>query len=147
MLPKFHLIISFLASFIMLIFGINYLFCLLFFLSAFLIDFDHYLYYIIKKRDLSLINAYKYCKYILKKELEKTNQKQILMIFHTAEFFIILLILSLFLDFFLPIFLGCLFHEFTDLVYETTQKDKKYKRAFSLIYYALKDNQDKISKK
>ncbi len=138
MLPIVHIIISAIFSFLALFFYNDYLFWALFFLSAVLIDFDHYLYYVYKKRDLSLPRAYEYHKYILEIELDKGGQKEILMIFHTIEFFIVLLILSILFSFLWPIFFGCLFHEAIDLGYGTTQKDKKYKRAFSLIHYVIK---------
>jgi uncharacterized protein YqhQ len=125
----------------MLIFGINPIFCLLFFLSAFLIDVDHYFYYVKEKNDLNLRNAYYYHKNYLVKELRRRNQKEVLMVFHTIEFFILLFVLSILFSFMLPVFLGSLFHEVTDLIYDLTLKEKKYKRAFSLIYYAIKNKE------
>jgi len=138
MLPKFHLIISFVISFILLILGVDPIFCLLFFLAGFLIDFDHYVYYVKKKKDISLINAYYYHKNYLDKELERKNQKSILMVLHTIEFLIILLILSIFFKIIWPIFLGCLSHILTDFIYRLSIKNKKYKQVYSIIFYAKK---------
>jgi len=136
--PKYHFILSFFAAFIMLFFGVNFLFCLLFFLSSFFIDFDHYLHYIFKKKSFNLSNAYHYHKNYLAKELERRNQKSILMVFHTIEFMFLILILSTFLKIIWPIFLGCLFHIVIDIIHELTMKHKKYKRVYSLIFYAIK---------
>ena len=125
MKPLFHIIFSLIASLILFFLNLKPLFNFLFFLSAVLIDADHYLFYIIRKRDLNLMRAYKYFK--------KTRIS--VYIFHTIEFFLLLLILSLFFNFFWLIFFGCLFHMILDLIYELFQKDKKYKRVYSLVSY------------
>jgi hypothetical protein len=135
MLPQIHLLISPIFSFLGFFFYNNYLFWVLFFFAAVLIDFDHYLLFVFKKKDLNPFHAYDYCRYVHKIELDKSNQRSYLLIFHTIEFFIILFVLALFFRIFQPILFGVLFHEFTDLIYEAVQKDKKYKRAFSLVYY------------
>ena len=128
MKPPFHIIFSLIASLILFFLNLEPLLILLFFLSAVLIDADHYFFYIIRKKDLNFMRAYKYFK----------KPRISVYIFHTIEFFLLLLILSLFFNFFWPIFFGCLFHIILDLTYELTQKHKKYKRIYSLVLYLLK---------
>jgi len=135
MLPQYHILFALIASLILYLFNLPMSFIILFFLAAVLMDIDHYFYYVAKKKNLDLFQAYKYHKYELIKELQKTKQKYVLIILHTLEFFILLFILSLIFSTIWPVFLGCLFHELTDLIYDSTRKEKKYKRAFSLIYY------------
>ena len=138
MLPKYHFIFSFLISFLLLIFGLDSIFCLLFFLSGFLIDVDHYIYYVQEKKDFNLRNAYYYNKNYLGQDLKRKNQTHLVYIFHTVEFLFILLILSFFIEFFWPILAGCLFHLAIDFIDSLSSKHKKYKRVYSLIFYATK---------
>lgn len=135
MLPQYHFLFALIASVILFLLKINPLFILLFFLAAILIDIDHYFLYIARKKSINPFKAYYYHKYELEKEIKKARQKYVLVIFHTIEFFVVLLIFSLIFHTLWPIFLGCLFHEIIDLIYDSTRKEKKYKRAFSLIYY------------
>ncbi len=138
MLPKYHIIFSIIAATILLLLKINYLFIILFFLAAILIDIDHYFFYIIKKKNFNLSKAYRYFRYELNKARIKKTPQTLLFIFHTIEFFLLLLILSLFLNFFWPIFFGCLFHEAIDLIYEPFKKHKKYIKAPSLLLYIFR---------
>ena len=139
MLPQYHVILATVASIILFLLKLSPIFILLFFLAAIFIDIDHYFLYVARKKSLNPWKSYHYNKYELLKELKKSGQKQVLVIFHTAEFFILLLILSFLFSFLWPVFFGCLFHEATDIIYELTKKDKKYKRAFSLFIYLLKN--------
>lgn len=143
MLSHYHIILAIVISLILYILQFQPMFIILFFLAAVFIDIDHYFLYVQRKNKLNPLGAYKYNRYEIAKELKRTGQKYVLVIFHTIEFFILLLILSLIFSVLWPIFFGCLFHELTDIVYESTIKDKKYKRAFSLIYYELKINKAK----
>jgi len=139
MLPKYHVILSFLASLILYQFNMNYIFLILFFLSSILIDFDHYLFYVIRKKNLSLVKAYHYCRYELEDKLKKSGKKQeLLIIFHTIESFAFLFILSLVYGLFWAVFFGSVFHMVLDIIHGSFKKSKKYKRAFSLIYHVLK---------
>lgn len=146
MLPFAHLIISAIFSFFGLFFYNDYLFWALFLFAAVFLDFDHYVYYVFKKKDLNPIKAYEYHLYSFKRELDKKNQRIYLRFFHTAEFFVLFLVLGIFFKFFQPIFFGCLFHEFLDLIYEFRQKNNKYKRAFSITYYVWQNEKTRESK-
>lgn len=138
MIPQYHVLLALAASMILFIFKTSPISILLFFLAAIFIDIDHYFLYVARKKFLNPWKSYLYNRYEIAKELKKSGQKQVLVIFHTIEFFIILLILSLLFSFLWPIFFGCLFHEVTDIVYDSTRKEKKYKRALSIIYCILK---------
>ena len=61
MLPKYHIIINFFLSLILLFF-LKPIYALIFFFSSFLIDIDHYIYYIIEKKRINLFRAYKWFK-------------------------------------------------------------------------------------
>src|SRR3989344_7888189 len=60
MLPKHHILLGFIFSLVtfFLFSQIGTLGGVVIFLSSFLIDFDHYIYYIFKKKDFSLKRAY-----------------------------------------------------------------------------------------
>ena len=135
MLPKTHIIAGdFLASIIFLIFPeIGLTGFLLIFLSSFLFDMDHYIVYVLRKKDFSLNKAFYYFK---EKKYEKEKRDYILF-FHSIEFFIIIFALSVFSQFFLFLLIGLLFHFSLDLI-----EDIKYnglsRRKFSFFKYMLK---------
>ena len=132
MLPKYHILLGFFfALFLFFIFPkIEVVGFLIIFLSSFLIDIDHYLYYVFKKRDLSLRKAYKW--HIRKREKwyklsrEQRNKTYLgFYIFHGLEISILLFLLGLFVHIlFYFIFLGHFFHLFLDLVFEKKFKDR-----------------------
>jgi len=141
MLPIFHIILGLILVVIFYFFGLNFLYAILFFLACFCFDIDHYIYYIFKKRSFNLRKAYKYFRFDLNKNLKKGQKKiEFLFIFHTIEFICLLFLLSFVSPIFLWIFLGWIFHMLIDWTYGLISKDnKKYKRAFSLIYYVWKN--------
>ena len=136
MYPKNHFIIGiFFCLFLHFISPqISFLGLILIFLSSILIDFDHYLWFIVNFRNFSLKKAYLY----LKNNKSKKNKRK-LMVFHTIEFLILILILSSFFKLFIYVFIGTLFHiliDTIDLIFKI-RKNKKSKRYFSLIYYFI----------
>lgn len=135
MLPHIHFISAILGSMILLILQWPWWQIILFSLAAFFIDVDHYLLYIFTKNDFSIKRAYKYFKTYRKSE--KAREK--LFIFHTIEFFIIIVVMIiLFLHIFFPILLGFVLHTSLDIVGSLTNKEKRYKRAFSILLYKAK---------
>ncbi|MBU1136564.1 MAG: hypothetical protein ABIG37_01670 [Nanoarchaeota archaeon] len=150
MLPKHHILLGALFSFtIFLIFPEIKFYTFVIFLSSFLIDFDHYLVYVFRKKDFNLKKANKYFLTIDKQLVEsyknqkipvglfgifrgrnsslpkrsgfqeflyKKNTKAPLMIFHTLEFLIFLLIISYFNKLIFFILLGILIHQFLDAI-------------------------------
>jgi len=146
MLPKTHLILGFLFSAVLLtIFDINLLSVLLVFFSSFLIDVDHYFYGIYKKRTLSLGKIYSF---FLKhrdkwKKLSYEQKKKVkfpMLIFHGAEFMLIVFLLSFKFGIFYFIFLGSLFHLFIDYIEIISEKDPLYVKASVLYVYLSNKN-------
>ena len=140
MLPIYHIFFSIIAAILIFLINPSFLFIILFLAGAILIDVDHYLLYIVRKKDFSLIRAYKYFRCEFKKiKIKKSERPKVLLsIFHTIEFYIILLVLSYFIVYFWPVLLGCLFHRLLDLIYSSCKRNKKYVKAFSIIWYLLK---------
>ncbi len=134
MLPKHHIILGdFLALVVYLIFPeIGLLGFLLIFLSSFLFDVDHYIVYVLKKKEFSLNKAY----YYFEEKIHKKENWDYLLIFHNIEFFIFLFILALFFQFFLFLLIGLLFHFLLDLVEDITQ-DEFDDRNFSIIHQII----------
>lgn len=89
-----------------------------------LIDSDHYPVYVWKFKNLSFKKAHTYFK-----NIKETND---IAIFHTWEFIILILILSLFYKILFLVFLGLLYHMILD-IYEVYTKN--IKRPFSLIFW------------
>jgi len=123
MLPKYHITIGAIVSlFIYSIYEITILQATIIFLSSFLIDFDHYLLYVINKKDLSLQKARKF--FFKRREIwinlpisKRKDHKRFIFIFHGIECWIILAILAAYLH---PIFwfilLGIAIHIFLDYI-------------------------------
>ena len=93
----------------------------LFFLSSFLVDVDHYFYYVFHKKDLSLRNSYMW--FVRRtKELRKVPSskqkefKKIILVFHGVESWIVLLLISFYYPIFYYILSGFVFHLFLDWV-------------------------------
>lgn len=126
MLPKYHIILGFIFSLILyLIFpNMALIGAGIIFLSSFLIDMDHYIYYAIKKGN---INPLKSIKYFMTKRKKLSNmniekRKEFYSGFcflHGIEILTILFLLGIFVSkFFLLIFIGFTFHIFLDLLEE-----------------------------
>ena len=128
MLPRYHIIIGLIiSSSIVLLFNISLISGIIIFLSSFLIDIDHYFYYIYKKKNLSIKKSYQWfvkrtikCKKIPKKQ--RKNYKSPVLIFHGIEFWLFIFILSLFYHFFFYIFIGIIIHMFVDISYIIYQR-------------------------
>ncbi|MBI2671176.1 hypothetical protein HYX18_04345 [Candidatus Woesearchaeota archaeon] len=122
MLPKQHFILGLIFSmFTIPYFGI--LNSIIVFLASFLIDVDHYFSYVYKKQDFSLRNAIAYFSDL------RNMPYHTLHVFHTVEFWILLLLLSYFSSVFLIILIGILFHlslDFTEMVYKNWYENRIY---------------------
>lgn len=109
-----HLAVSLIiAAAIYPFFGLHALFAIA---GGFLIDVDHYLWYIYRFRKLSLIACYRH----YMKFMGNPNQKSefgTLLIFHTIEFLVAAAVLSFFFGFILAFTIGLLSHYVLDLVY------------------------------
>lgn len=134
MLPKTHIILS--VLFVLIIFFlkiVNWWQGLIVFAAAVLIDVDHWLLYVKKKKDFSVKRAYKwfYQFYINK------TRKVFLFIFHTIESFIVVIILSIFFPIFLYVLIGMSFHILLDFL--QAYDEDFYGKRWSLIYSLIKD--------
>ncbi len=144
MLPKFHFFTGLIFSIILfLIFPeINLIAALIIFLSSYLIDADHYLYYVFKKKDFSLKRAYKWFiekhyKYKKSSVEERNKFSSIPLIFHGVEFLILLFILGFFVsEYFYFVLIGVSLHLFFDVLNEIRHRNRIDK--ISIIHDFLK---------
>jgi hypothetical protein len=144
MLIKWHILIGAIFSLILyFMFKLTFLNVIIFFSSSFLIDVDHYFFYIIKKKDLSIKKAYKY--FVKKRQLWESFSSEEFkklkidhLIFHGIEFLFILFILSFFFQVFFYIFLGVLLHLLVDY-YEIVNKKFPLYAKFSQIFLLIKN--------
>lgn len=101
------------------------------FLSGFVFDVDHYIYYVIKKRDFNFVNGYFY--HVPGSKVHESHRDS-LHIFHTWEVWLLLFILTFLIhEIFLFILLGLLFHMIFDWGYLLFNNDAIGERAWSLI--------------
>jgi hypothetical protein len=90
------------------------------FISSFMIDIDHYIYYIFRKKNLNPIKAYHWYMENRKKFYSLSSEKRKstyggLYVLHGLGFLFILLFLGFFVyNLFLLVFVGFLFHEMFD---------------------------------
>lgn len=150
MLVKYHIAIGLIASIlIFLLFPqIGWFYTLVIFLSSVLIDFDHYLWYVYKKKDASLIRAVNF--FYEKRDLflkmdkkERVKYKNVIMVFHGIECWILLVLLILVHKIFLFILIGVGIHMIFDFI-ELYKTGKEFHTKFSQIYthtrnYKLKE--------
>lgn len=122
MLPNKHILFGAIFSIIifLLIPQVQIIGAVIIFLSTFLIDFDHYLYYVFRKKNINPLKSYHWYKENRTKFYSLPLQKRKetyggLYIFHGLGFLFILLFLGFFVDdLFLLVFAGFLFHEMFD---------------------------------
>lgn len=125
MWPKTHIIYGFLAALgLYLIFpAVGLLEASLIFFSSFLIDVDHYLYYVAKTKTLSLTKAISWFSERKRKwhnlstsQIQQYSKKykHNLLIFHGFEFILLLVILTLFYPIFFWVLIGIAIHLLMD---------------------------------
>ena len=123
MLPSRHIILGFLASLaIFLLFPqVGWLGFLIIFLSSVLIDFDHYLWYVVKKKDFSLKNAYEW--FVNNREIwlalnpsQREKFQYGIIIFHGIECWILLVLLTFISKWFIFVLIGVLIHMVFDFI-------------------------------
>ncbi|MEK6873892.1 MAG: hypothetical protein AABW91_03530 [Nanoarchaeota archaeon] len=125
MYPSKHIVFGFIFALLVFILfpQIELLGFFTIWLASFLIDVDHYLYYVLAKKDLSLRKAYKWFmgesakSLLLPREKRKEINKEMPCIFHGIETIIILILLSFVNNFFLFVLIGFVFHEFLDFIH------------------------------
>ncbi len=135
--PKVHAFFGAIFSLIIyLLFpNIGYNILIVFF-STFMFDIDHLPLALNMSRTLNPFKAYSYfVKVIEDKELfDKYKPNYYLCIFHTIEFYLLMLALCFFNVFFIYVFIGLMFHQFIDLF------NKVKKQNQSIILRLLKLN-------
>ncbi len=137
MLPKWHILSGAIFSlFLYFFFNLNIFCSAIVFFSSFLFDVDHYFFYVIRNKDLSLKRAYKWNVALTKRH------KPIMHIFHSLEFMTLMVLLSFFHKVFLFAFVGLLFHSILDIL-DLIINNKPNAREFSLIRYFVFKKSDK----
>src|SRR3989344_8493611 len=136
-----YLIFHFISCIILalILFPFYSYYSLLIFIFGFFIDFDHYFYDILRNKELNLINSYK--KH-MNKELIRKDQ---LHIFHTLEFIISFLLLTLSSEniYLLLLSMGLTLHLILDFIYEIyvvviRKEEQKQTRTWSLTLWIIK---------
>lgn len=145
MLVKYHIVIGLIVSIlIFLLFPqVGWFYALIIFLSSFLIDFDHYLWFIYKKRDINPLRAVKFFyekrDFFLKlKQEDRDKYKNIIMIFHGIECWILLALLILVHKIFLFVLIGIGIHMTLDFI-EIHNHKRKFHIKFSQVYTHIKN--------
>lgn len=143
MWPKWHILYGFLFTLLLwMIFpDISYFYIIITFLSSFLIDVDHYLYFVIKTKNFSFSKSLEYHRL---KEIEEVQnykkgirKKMGFHPFHTIEFHIIIGLFSLVWKPFLFVFIGILFHSLIDFC-DMFSRDRIYTREYFFVNWLKK---------
>ncbi len=139
MLPRWHVLFGAIFSILIWIVApkTHILNILLVFLSAFLIDFDHYLCSALKTKKLGIFHSFAYHKEMkLMERKEKAKgiyKKGDFHIFHTVEFHLLVGLLGIFVWIgFFYVFLGMIFHTLLD-IYSLLYEGFMYRREFFLV--------------
>jgi len=149
MLPKWHILIGFVFSYILVyFFNVPFISGLIIFISSWLIiDLDHYIYYIYKRKDQNFFRFY----YLSLEEgdyynnltkAEKDKYKKEIFLFHGVEFWAILTILAIFNKISLFILLGFAIHMFADWADLYYKKEPFYLKISQI--YTLHKNKNKL---
>jgi len=125
MLLQYHFFVGLIISLILYpLYGLN---VLIIFFANLLIDIDHYILYIFKFKSLDVVRAHNYF---------FNEEKSFLLFFHTVEFLLVLLILSLSFKLVFFVLIGVVIHLLLD-IYEETRK--KYIGRFpSIVWWYLR---------
>ncbi len=141
MLPKTHAILGLIFSIIIyFMFQINLFQAFLIFFASVFIDFDHYLWYVCRKKGLNPFISVRYFKEKKRKYLslnpeERNKYKKPLLIFHGIEFILILFILSFFNGFFIFIIIGIIFHLILDYIELIHLKEPLYIKSSQILVF------------
>ena len=145
MFPKIHVLSGFLVGLVILIFlpKLGIIGPIILFFASFLIDFDHYLYYVFLKKDMSLKNTFiwfveKRKEYLYLTKEEKKKYYFCFCCFHGVESIILFCVFGIFLhNYFYFVAGGIFLHLILDLV-EAAFIDKYPFTKWSVIYTFFK---------
>ena len=115
---------------------------LLIFVGGVMIDIDHYLWYIYDNKKFNMFECYNHFTY----EAEKNGFKDvagILMVFHTVDFLLAMVIISFFSQYALLFTIGLLPHYILDLIF-ILRVPKRFIVNHSIIYWVYKNKIQKI---
>jgi len=122
MLPKWHILLGFIFSvLIYYLFNLSLLEASIVFLSSFLIDIDHYVWFIFKKKTFNLNKSYKWFikkrKFFLALPINiRKKYKRSILFLHGIEFCLVIFFLSFIYNLFLFVLLGIIFHLLLDYI-------------------------------
>ena len=108
---------------------------LLFATAGILIDADHYLVYVMRRRDVSIRGMFRYFDEF--QAVEKTVPYFGLCLFHSADVLLLVGILAWFFPLLRPVVAGMLFHHLLDII-DLTRKGIPFIRAFFLIEHFIR---------
>ncbi|MBI2130705.1 hypothetical protein HYU10_02955 [Candidatus Woesearchaeota archaeon] len=107
------------------------------FIGGFLIDFDHYMWYILKTKDFSIRKCYDF--YVIpSKEKDYFRHKGALLAFHTIEALLVLAALAFYSKIFLMVLYGMLLHWALDLIFRMTKPKMVFLTQPSVIFYFVR---------
>ncbi len=151
MLVKYHIFFGFILSLlIFLLFPqIGWFYAVIIFLSSFLIDFDHYLWYVYKKKDWSLYHAIRFfhekrALFLKMKLKERTKYKHVIMIFHGIECWTLLVLLIFVHKIFLFVLIGIGIHMILDFM-DLYLNSRDFYIKISAIYTYYKNKKKELS--
>jgi hypothetical protein len=107
----------------------------LFSVGSVLIDVDHYLLYIQRRKSLSVRGMFRYFAEL--QPIQSSISYVGLCVFHTVDFFLLLALLSLWYPHLKPLLAGCLFHFVVDLI-SLRRKGIIFIRAFFLVEHLIR---------
>jgi hypothetical protein len=144
---RWHLLLGFIASYILVyFFGISLFAGAVIFISSWIIDGDHYLWYSLETKDWNPFNALKWYRKAIPRWIklsprEKEKFKKGIFIFHGICFWTIILFLSFVNKLFLWILMGIIVHMVADLIDLYFRKEPLYGKLF--LPYLLIRNKNK----
>lgn len=141
MLPRWHIFFGAIFTFLLWVIMPNtwWVYLLLVFLSAFLIDFDHYMVAVRKNKTINFFKALQY--HVKAGKIQENEKKRGIRrkgdfhIFHTIEFHFLVGLLGLVWIGFFYIFIGMVFHSLLD-IYALVRDDYMYRREFVFFNWA-----------
>jgi hypothetical protein len=146
MIPKNHIVLGFLFSTILFFLSpkIGLIEASIIFLSSFLIDIDHYLYFVFKNKKINPIKAIKYFfnkreKFLSLSKKEKSKVYSGFYFLHGIETLFVLCLLGKFVSgYFYFVFLGVFFHLILDYIDQITNCKRIDKLSSIYDYFKFK---------
>jgi len=129
-----HIGLTAVASLIMLPFW-NWIQIVWFSIGSILIDVDHYIYYVVRKKRFGIKEMFKYHDSLFAQK-DKIPYAGIC-VFHTIDFFILIGILSFYFPVFLYLLIGLIYHFLVDIIF-LYKHNYLYGRAYFFIEHLIR---------